>query len=474
MQPFEIIKKIEATDSKTEKQAILSREAKDGNDELFAGLRLALDNMITFGVKKVPLRGEVRKGEAQPKGLKFSSFVTLAQKLANRELTGEAALVAINSARLQATADEWDGWYRRILIKDMKAGFSESTVNKACEKNYPKYAIPVFECQLAKDCVDDDGNVDESLFKGIKLIDVKMDGMRCLTFVYPATGEVIQYSRNGKELLNFGVIKQQIAKVAKFFAVPTVLDGEVMSANFQDLMKQARRKENVQADDSVLNLFDILTVEEFMAGKGKHRQIDRSYSLAMWYEQLKDQMPNVNVVGNELVDLDTPEGRARLMEINKAALDGKYEGIMLKDPEAPYECKRSLNWMKMKPFIEESLTVLDIEEGKPDSKFVGMMGAVVFGGVVDSKNVKVNCGSGFSIQQRAQIWADFTNKPVEWKKKVKGKWETIVEQPTGTQYVGMVGEVRADCLTKPQEGEVWSMRFPRFKCWRGFAVGEKM
>lgn len=474
MQPFEIIKQIETTDSKTEKQRILNEQAKLGNDDLFAGIRMAYDQMITFGVKKVLHRGEVKKGEAQPRGLKFRAFATLAQKLANRELTGDAAQVAINSARLQATADEWDGWYRRILIKDMKAGFSESTVNKAVTGVNDKYIVPVFECQLAKDCVDDDGNIDESLFKGIKQIDVKMDGMRCLTFVYPATGEVIQYSRNGKELLNFGVIKQQIAKVAKFFSVPTVLDGEVMGASFQDLMKQSRRKTDVQADDSVLNLFDIITVEEFLAGKGKHRQIDRSYSLAMWYEQLKDQMPNVNVIGNELVDLDTPEGQARLMEINKAALAGKYEGVMLKDPEAPYECKRSLNWMKMKPFIEESLTVLDIEEGKPDSKFVGMMGAIVFGGVVDSKLVKVNCGSGFSIKQRAQIWADFTGKPVEWKQKVRGKWVTNVEQPTGTQYIGMVGEVRADCLTKPQEGDVWSMRFPRFKCWRGFAVGEKL
>lgn len=474
MQPFEIIKQIEATDSKTEKQRILNEQAKLKNDDLFTGIKYCYDNMLTFGVKKVPLRGAVKKGEAVPRGLKFQSFVTLLQRLVKRELTGDAAQVAINSARLQATADEWDGWYRRILMKDMKAGFSEKTVNKAVEKINLNYVIPVFECQLADNIVDEEGNIIEGLLKGVKQIDVKMDGMRCLTFVYPATGDVVQYSRNGKELLNFEKIKSQIAKISKFFAVPTVLDGEVMSASFQDLMKQARRKSNVQADDSVLNLFDIVTVDEFLAGKGQHRQIDRSYSLKMWFEQLKDYMPNVNVIENELVDLDTEAGMKRLMEINAAALKGKYEGIMLKDPEAPYECKRSVNWLKMKPFIEETLEVLDIEEGKPDSKFVGMMGAVVFGGEVDGKTVKTNCGSGFSIQQRAQIWADFTGKPVEWKQKVKGKWITHVEQPTGTQYIGMFGEVRADALTKSQDGDSWSMRFPRFKCWRGFASGEKI
>ena len=62
----------------------------------------------------------------------------------------------------------------------------------------------------------------------------------------------------------------------------------------------------------------------------------------------------------------------------------------------------------------------------------------------------------------------------KWKQKVRGKWITHVEQPTGTQYIGMVGEVRADALTKSQDSDTWSMRFPRFECWRGFAVGEKL
>ena len=35
-----------------------------------------------------------------------------------------------------------------------------------------------------------------------------------------------------------------------------VLDGEVMSANFQDLMKQVHRKDGKQTTDAVLHLFD--------------------------------------------------------------------------------------------------------------------------------------------------------------------------------------------------------------------------
>lgn len=296
---------------------------------------------------------------------------------------------------------------------------------------------------------------------------------RCITIVYPS-GEVKQYSRNGKEFNNFGVIKAQIAKTAIFFAEPVVLDGEVMGASFQDLMKQAKRKTDVQADDSVLHLFDIITLKEFQAGIGQHRQIDRSYSLAQWYKVNEQHMPNVEVVGNELVDLDTEAGQKRLQEINKAALAGKYEGVMLKNPSAVYECKRSGHWLKMKPFIEESLKVVAVEEGKADSKFVGTMGALVCEDMVGDKLVRVNVGGGYSIKQRAQIWANYTGKPVEWKQKLGGKWVTHTETPDGGEVIGMIAEVRADAITKSEGKDTYSMRFPRFKTWRGFVAGEKL
>jgi DNA ligase-1 len=474
-QPWTILKELAATDSKNDKQAIIAREATAKNDDFFRGLRLAYDPMITFGVKQVESKPAKRASEPEAKGLDPVKFWDLTQKLAMRQLTGDAAKVAINHAMNQATVEQWDGWYRLVLIKDLKAGFSESTVNKVCEKDFPTYAIPVFETQLAKDCVDDEGNVDESLLHGKKIVDTKLDGMRCITIVYP-NGKVDQYSRNGKELVNFEKIKQQISKNAIFFAEPVVLDGEVMGASFQDLMKQARRQTDVQADDSVLNLFDILTLKEFQAGKGLHKQVDRTYSLHAWFEKLQNNMPNVDVLVGELVDLDTVEGQARLGEINKAAIAGKYEGIMIKDPDAVYECKRSTNWLKMKPFIEESLTVTAVEEGKKDSKFVGTMGALVCEGTVDGKKVKVNCGGGYSIQIRAQIWADYTGKPVTWQKKssVTKKWMTMTEQPSGRTIVGMIAEVRADALTKSESSDTYSMRFPRFKTFRGFAPGEKL
>lgn len=467
--PHKVLEILANTDSRLDKEAALSTQMAQDNVELFEGFRLAYDTMITFGVKQVPARSG--KDGA---GLKFAAFKTLANRLQARELTGHDARDAIEAAMQTATNAEWNGWYRLILIKDLKCGTSDTTVNKIATKlNRKEFVIPLFECQLAKDCTDDDGNVDESLLKGRKQVDVKLDGMRVLTIVRP-TGQVDQFSRNGKELLNFTVIKEQIAKTAKYFKVPMVVDGEVMSASFQDLMKQARRKSDVQADDSVLNLFDIVPLDEFLAGRSKLKQLARNAQLQKWFDAHADVLDNVTIVGHEIVDLSTAAGQTQLMEINARALAGKYEGIMLKDVDAVYECKRSYNWLKLKPFIEESLTVVGVEEGKPDSKFVGTMGALVCQDVIDGKPVRTHVGSGYSIQQRAQIWADYTNKPVAWKKKVDRKWVTVVEQPSGRNVVGQIAEVRADALTKPQTGDFWSMRFPRFKTFRGFKAGEKL
>jgi DNA ligase-1 len=391
--------------------------------------------MITFGVKKVP------ESDASGPGLSRDDFLNLAVQLSIRQLTGNAAQKAVQDAMNKATKEQWNGWYRRILIKDLRAGFSEKTVNTVVEKKYPNYAIPVFTCQLAHDSANH-----ESKVAGDKLVEVKLDGVRVITIVYP-DGRIDQYSRNGKELVNFPHIKEQISKNAESFTEAVILDGEIMSASFQDLMKMVHRKSDVQSDDAVLNLFDILTVEEFQAGKGRHRQFDRSVTLAAWHNKYHESMPNVTVVGQELVDLDSFVGQARFKQINQDAVEGGYEGIMIKDPEAVYECKRSVSWLKLKPFIEVSLEVVDIEEGTGRNE--GRLGALVCEGVDDGKSIRVNVGSGFTDGNRAGFWS------------------------ARDQLVGQIVEVRADAVTQNQDG-TYSLRFPRFLRFRGFEPGEKL
>ena len=436
--PWDIIQELAADNSRLAKEAIVAREAKANNTEFFLGARLALDVMVTFGVKAI----DEKVGNDGP-GLPWASFKKVAQDLADRNITGNAAHVHIANIRNRATQAQWNNWYRLILIKDLRCGVSEKTINKMVEKTNPDFVIPVFSCQLAHDSANHEGKV-----SGKKLIEVKLDGVRVITIVYP-DGTVVQFSRNGKELLNFEHIKQQLSKHAKFFKQPVVLDGEVMSASFQDLMKQVHRKDNVDAGDAVLNLFDIFNLSELKDGIGKFQQWERSEALAQWYSQFAAHMPNITVVGQELVDLDTDQGQARFREINADAIKGGYEGIMIKEPLAVYECKRSTAWLKLKPFIEVSLAVVDVEEGT--KRNTGKLGALICEGEDDGKKIRVNVGSGFSDVDRDEFW----------------RYRQDV--------IGQVVEVRADAATKNQDSDdVYSLRFPRFLRFRGFVPGEKL
>ena len=422
--------------SRLDKEGIIQAEAEQGNDELFEGMRLALDPMITFGVKKVP-----KHGGPDGQGLPWAAFRALVDELASRRLTGNDARDAIELCLKTAKQSEWNDWYMRILTKDLRCGVSEKTVNKVVGKKYAQYAIPVFSCQLAHDSANHETKV-----AGKKLIEVKLDGVRVLTIVYP-NGRVDQFSRNGKELVNFPHIKEQFAKTVTGITEPVVFDGEIMSSSFQDLMKQVHRKSDVEAGDSVLHLFDFITLEAFNKGKWNRKQVERSEKLRAWKDLWAEETPSIEIVSQVLVDLDTDEGRKQYNDINRQAIAGGYEGIMLKDPQAPYECKRTVAWLKLKPFIEVTLEVVDVEEGT--GKNEGRLGALVCSGQDDGKDITVNVGSGLSDDLRDSIWANRTS---------------VIRQ---------LVEVRADAVTQNQDG-TFSLRFPRFKTFRGFEVGEKL
>lgn len=435
--PWDVISELESDNSRLFKEAVVAREVTANNSEFFAGAQLALDSMVTFGLKQIK-----EKTDPDGPGLDWASFNNAAQLFINRACTGNSARDVVAQLTAQATKAQWNNWYRRILIKDLRCGVSETTINKMA-KNHAEYIVPVFSCQLAHDSANH-----ESKVTGSKLIEVKLDGVRVITIVYP-DGRVDQFSRNGKELVNFPHVKEQIAQVAHSFTEPMVLDGEIMSSSFQDLMKQIHRKSNAKAQDAVLNLFDVLTLNQFESGVSAVTQTERSKYLSDWFTAHESVLTNVSVVGQETVDLDTVAGQKRYKEINALAIDGGYEGIMLKDPEAGYECKRSVAWLKLKPFIEVTLKAVAVEAGT--GKNLGRMGAVVFEGEDDGKFIRVSVGSGWSDKDRDDIW-----------------------QARDT-VLGQLGEIRADALTQSQDSaDVWSMRFPRFKVWRGFKAGEKL
>jgi DNA ligase-1 len=195
-------------------------------------------------------------------------------------------------------------------------------------------------------------------------------------------------------------------------------------------------------------LFDTIPLGCFKNGSWDKPQSFRSQITKHWVGQHTSVLQHVTACEWENVDLSTTEGNRRFVELNKAAVDGGYEGVMIKDIDAPYECKRTHAWLKAKPFIEITLTVVDVEEGTGRNE--GRLGAVIVEGEDDGYNYRLNCGSGFTDAQRDEYWTERAS------------------------LIGQLIEIRADARTQSQDSETYSLRFPRFKTFRGFQAGEKI
>ena len=424
MRPWEIIQKLESDNSRLFKESVVADNII--SEEFTVGLQYALDPLVTFGVQQVP------SSDTDGKGILDKEFYAVADLLVARELTGHAARDAIQELCDLATSEQWNDWYRRILIKDLRCGVSVKTVNGVA-----KGTVPVFGCMLAHD-----GAKHPKKIKGECLVEYKYDGVRVIAIVQ--NGSATLYSRNGKLLTNFPHIEEALSHKAYN---NMVFDGEVMSDDFQTLMKQVHRKEGAQTQDAYLALFDVLDLDEFQAGKGKLTADERKEQLEILAPYFNGNV--IRVVDYTTVDFDTEEGQATFDAMNKEALDKGYEGLMIKPASAIYECKRSHAWLKVKPFIEVTLSVVEVEEGTGRNE--GKLGALVVEGEDDGKFFHLNVGSGLTDENREVFW--------EHKDKL----------------IGQLVEVRADAATKSQDSEdVWSLRFPRFKTFRGFEVGEKL
>ena len=424
MRPWEIIQKLESDNSRLFKESVVADNII--SEEFTVGLQYALDPLVTFGVQQVP------SSNTDGKGILDKEFYAVADLLVARELTGHAARDAIQELCDLATIEQWNDWYRRILIKDLRCGVSVKTVNGVAPGT-----VPVFGCMLAHD-----GAKHPKKIAGECLVEYKYDGVRVIVIVQ--NGSATMYSRNGKLLTNFPHIEEALSHKAYN---NMVFDGEVMSEDFQTLMKQVHRKEGAQTQDAYLALFDVLDLDEFQAGKGKLTANERKEQLEILTPYFNGNV--IRVVDYTTVDFDTEEGHATFDAMNKEALDKGYEGLMIKPASAIYECKRSHAWLKVKPFIEVTLSVVEVEEGTGRNE--GKLGALVVEGEDDGKFFHLNVGSGLTDENREVFW--------EHKDKL----------------IGQLVEVRADAATKSQDSEdVWSLRFPRFKTFRGFEVGEKL
>lgn len=442
------IKQLTSSDSRLHKEGVLEKILADEilgfkQSEVFLNLlHYTYNPYITFGVKQVPVSVDI-VGSENP----WEDFMSLLDMLRTRVLTGNDAREAIFKMMHRFDSEEWNLVCAPVLRKDIRCNISEKTINKVVKKT--KYEIPVFGCQLATSCED------RPEMRGRKRLEPKLDGVRMLLEVIPGDdGEVttVAYSRNGLVFENFTHIEQEISDHYEqlihknnWLGDGFVLDGEVMGRSFQDLMRQARRKESVNADDTVYHVFDIIPLADFRRGYWNAQQSKRSGMLEDMRSKF-NELQNVSLVPHIEVDLDTSEGKDVFRRYCNDRVAEGFEGVMIKDMESPYVCKRSTYWLKYKPVITVDLQIVNVEEGT--GRNVGRLGALVCHGQDGDRNISVNVGSGFSDDDRSELW---------------GERETII---------GRTVEVMADAVTQNQDG-TYSLRFPRFMRFRDTFTGEK-
>jgi DNA ligase-1 len=398
----------------------------------------AYNPFYAFNVRQVPETTDLT-GRDNP----WPRFWALLEDLRTRGISGHRARDAIQECADEFDSDEWNNLARRVLIKDLRCGVSEKTINKVVGKT--EYRIPVFSCQLAQDSTDQPKKL-----RGIKRLECKLDGVRVLAVV---SGDACTlFSRNGKEFENFPQIAEAILDNRKAFQWGRgtgghfVLDGEIVGESFQKLMKQAHRKSDAKTDNMVYHIFDILPLDALKEGHCNLQQ----YKRIEWIDSAKTQLMDTDclrIMNGLDVDLDTAEGHDIMNRYAQDCVAEGFEGIMIKSLDAPYECKRSDSWMKWKPTISVDLNIVGFEEGT--GRNAGRLGAIICEGDDNDRRIYVNVGTGFSDALRDEYW---TNRD---------------------HLLGHLVEVQADAVTQNQDG-TYSLRFPRFLRFRDFDAGEKV
>lgn len=138
---FQAVEAVAATPSKNEKLLLVSRLVDD--DAALRVLVAALDPLVSYGISKRPSATSNAEG-----ALIDASTWRIIDDLKLRNLTGNSAVETVTREleRLEPASSEL---FWRIIKKDLRAGFSADTVNKAAKGAIKTY--PYMRCVLPAD-----------------------------------------------------------------------------------------------------------------------------------------------------------------------------------------------------------------------------------------------------------------------------------------------------------------------------------
>lgn len=337
-----------------------------------------------FGVTSASLK----KWDNPTKDERCDNIFNVLDRLVNREMTGHHALSCVK-AYIDENAEYADLIYQ-IIDRNLETRATASLINSVIPG-----LIPTFNVALAYDAT----KVKKiNLLDGTWLASRKLDGVRCITII--SGTDITFYSRNGKEFDTLGKVEDEIRELG---LTDCVLDGEICiqsedgADDFQGVIKQIKRKDHT-IDNPKYWVFDQLTLDEFWSGAGTTPLSERLSTRFKFNGASKiiTQLDQVRILTEN--DLATLKAQSK---------DSDWEGLIARR-DVGYEGDRSKNMLKLKEFFEAEYTVtgtimepqrvivdgLEVQED--------MLSAVT----ILHKGDQVKVGSGFTINERRQYFAD--------------------------------------------------------------------
>jgi DNA ligase-1 len=244
----------------------------------------------------------------------------------------------------------------------------------------------------------------------------KLDGLRCVVYRDPATGEIRRQSRTGTYFDTMSHIAESLAPLfAKYPAV--VLDGELYTTEipFEELAGLIKTKKLTLSDTDKLcvieyHIYDI--VDETLPYHARHDSIKKMFAqvAASTASSPHKLPPYIRLV--ETIEAKTlAEFKA---EFSRFIEEG-YEGIMLRNKTGMYRCNyRSHDLQKYKEFQEDEFRIIGFMQGDGRDK-----GTVIW--VCETKE-----GKEFKVRPRGTI--ENRSKLFKTGEKYVGKMLTVIYQ----------------------------------------------
>lgn len=327
--------------------------------------------MISTGISKISWKKAETKIE---KGFdSFEELITYIQK----NNTGKNEVVS----RIKSFANKLEPYEKRLIYqiatKDINIGISTTTISKYIY-------IPKFEIMLGEQ-LNEDVNFNRNY-----ILTKKLDGVNLTCF---KDGDSISFfTRQGKQVEGLDNLIEQYKKLPD-----GVYFGEALYSN-EDEAKD--RKELYRLSTGELNskrafkkithwIFDYQTLKEWNSG---NFVTPYSTTICKLENIFLKSYKNIKMV--PLIYQGT--GKEIAFELLRRAKEDGWEGLVLRYSSSVYQKKRSSDFIKLKPKKEEDLKIIGFNEHKNKN----MLGSLI----VEYKNNSVKVGTGFSKQQRIEIW----------------------------------------------------------------------